>query len=116
MPFLFLRSSLKFNSESRLVSLFLSLFLSFSLVLSSFFLFFPGIAARMCARHPDVPVVIDHLGKPHALLLLQDSGALDAGKLEEWRTGMSLMAALPQVLIFFICFFSITNIRIQRYT
>jgi len=52
-------------------------------------------AAAMCARHPGVPVVIDHMGKPRHLKA--DGGAEDDAKLAEWRSGMAQMAALPQV-------------------
>lgn len=54
-------------------------------------------AAALCARHPDVPVVIDHLGKPRHLLA--DDGPEDAAKLAEWRAAMSAMAKLPQVYV-----------------
>jgi len=52
-------------------------------------------AAALCAKYPDVPVVIDHMGKPRHLQA--DGGDEDAAKLAEWREGMKLMAALPQV-------------------
>lgn len=52
-------------------------------------------AAAMCARHPGVTVVIDHLGKPRHLK--GDGGDGDARELAVWREGMALMAALPQV-------------------
>ena len=54
-------------------------------------------AAQLCARHPGVPVVIDHMGKPRHLAL--DGSAEDAEKLSEWRAGMRLMAAQPQVFV-----------------
>ena len=53
-------------------------------------------AAALCARHPSVPVVIDHLGKPRHLAA--DGGETDRAKLEEWRAGMEMMARLPQVM------------------
>jgi len=50
-------------------------------------------AARLFARHPGVPVVIDHMGKPRHLRA--DRGAADAAELAIWRQGMAAMAALP---------------------
>lgn len=52
-------------------------------------------AAAIFARNPDVRVSICHMGKPRHLAA--DGGAADAAKLEEWREGLRLMAALPQV-------------------
>lgn len=60
-------------------------------------------AAKLCARHPNVKVVIDHLGKPRALL--GDDSASNgytvpnAQELDVWRRNMTLMAALPQVYV-----------------
>ena len=54
-------------------------------------------AAELCARNPQVPVVIDHMGKVRHLKA--DGGAEDAAKLTEWREGMKLMAAMPQVSV-----------------
>ncbi|KDO32932.1 hypothetical protein SPRG_02625 [Saprolegnia parasitica CBS 223.65] len=54
-------------------------------------------AAALAAKHPDVPVVIDHLGKLRRLAL--DGGADDAAKLAQWRAGMAAMAALPHVYV-----------------
>ncbi|OQR81998.1 hypothetical protein THRCLA_23258 [Thraustotheca clavata] len=54
-------------------------------------------AAALAARHPNVPLVIDHLGKLRRLSL--DGSALDAAKLEEWRHGLRKMAALPHVYV-----------------
>ena len=51
-------------------------------------------AAALCARHPSVPVVVDHLGKPRHLAA--DGSDADRAALDEWRAGMELMAALPQ--------------------
>ena len=51
-------------------------------------------AAALCSSHPDVPVMINHLGKPKGLV--GDSEA-DEGKLAEWRAGMQGMAVFPQV-------------------
>lgn len=50
---------------------------------------FPALAA-LFARHPEVPVVINHLGMPVPE---------DADGREAWRHGMRLMAALPQVAV-----------------
>lgn len=46
--------------------------------------------AGICARHPDVPVIINHMGMP----VLADAGGLEA-----WRDGMARLAALPQVSV-----------------
>lgn len=55
-------------------------------------------AAGLCSRHPGVPVVIDHLGKPMEILGKDNCEMVPIErKLEEWRTGMRAMAALPQV-------------------
>ncbi len=45
-------------------------------------------AAELAADHPDVPVVIDHLGSPY--------DASEAG-LKTWEDGMAALAALPHV-------------------
>ena len=47
-------------------------------------------AAAFLAQHPDIPVVIDHLGSPH--------DQTDAG-LETWMRGMRALADLPQVSV-----------------
>lgn len=44
--------------------------------------------ADTAARHPDVPVIVNHLGLP-----------IPADGLDEWRTGLSRLAAMPQVSI-----------------
>ena len=54
-------------------------------------------AAALCAKYPTVPVVIDHMGKPRHLKA--DGSAEDTAKITEWRQGMKLMAALPQVCV-----------------
>jgi len=51
-------------------------------------------AAALLARHPDIPVVIDHLGTPKSLMTDE---VVDAKKVAEWREGMTAMAALPHV-------------------
>mmetsp|Transcript_10226 Transcript_10226/g.27247 ORF Transcript_10226/g.27247 Transcript_10226/m.27247 type:complete len:154 (+) Transcript_10226:585-1046(+) len=50
-------------------------------------------AAALLARHPDVPVCIDHMGKLWRL----DGSAADGAKVEGWRGAMKGLAALPQV-------------------
>ena len=47
-------------------------------------------AAELLARHPDIPVIIDHAGSPH------DQSV--AG-IQTWEQGMSLLASLPQVSV-----------------
>ncbi|ESQ84878.1 hypothetical protein AEAC466_07420 [Asticcacaulis sp. AC466] len=44
-------------------------------------------AAALAARHPDIPVMINHMGMP-----------VDADK-TEWRTGMKTLAQLPHVAV-----------------
>lgn len=45
-------------------------------------------AAALLSDHPDIPVVVDHLGSPHDLS--------EAG-LRVWHSGMATLAALPHV-------------------
>ena len=45
-------------------------------------------AAIIAARHPDVPMVVNHAGLPTDR---------DAEGMERWRTGLRLLAAQPQV-------------------
>jgi predicted TIM-barrel fold metal-dependent hydrolase len=52
-------------------------------------------AAEIFARHPDLPVCIDHLGKPRHLAA--DGSEADEAELAKWRAGMKQMAALPNV-------------------
>ncbi len=47
-------------------------------------------AAAFLALHPDVPVVIDHLGSPY------DTSTTGLGM---WQTGMTVLAALPHVSV-----------------
>lgn len=49
----------------------------------------PGLA-KLLARHPQVPVIVNHLGMP----VLTDPDGL-----AEWRAGLAALAALPQVAI-----------------
>merc|ERR1712222_273513 len=53
-------------------------------------------AAEIITRHPDVPVVLDHLGKPR---LGSGDEATDAAELEVWRRGMQKLAALDHVFV-----------------
>ncbi len=60
-------------------------------------------AARLFARYPNIPVVIDHLGKPR-MLLGPDTTTdvitpLNEKELQDWRIGMKAMAALPHVFV-----------------
>ena len=49
----------------------------------------PGLAA-LIERHPDIPVIINHMGMP----VLTDADGLD-----DWRRGMKALAALPHVAV-----------------
>ncbi|NML10451.1 amidohydrolase family protein [Sphingobium sp. AR-3-1] len=49
----------------------------------------PGLAP-LIARHPDIPVIINHMGMP----VLTDPDGLD-----DWRAGMKALAALPHVAV-----------------
>lgn len=60
-------------------------------------------AAKLCAKYPNVPVCIDHLGKPRMILgaadLSNENTMPDEGALKVWRAGLRAMAKLPQVYI-----------------
>ena len=64
-------------------------------------------AAALMARHPNVKVCIDHLGKPRKVLgddLSPDGNVNpnvvpDERELATWRQGMTAMAALPHVYV-----------------
>eukprot|EP00546_Thalassionema_frauenfeldii_P017537 CAMPEP_0178896136 /NCGR_PEP_ID=MMETSP0786-20121207/989_1 /TAXON_ID=186022 /ORGANISM="Thalassionema frauenfeldii, Strain CCMP 1798" /LENGTH=322 /DNA_ID=CAMNT_0020566473 /DNA_START=82 /DNA_END=1047 /DNA_ORIENTATION=+ len=57
-------------------------------------------AAALCARYPNVPVVIDHLGKLMLILGKNNTNLMpDDVKLDEWRHGMKAMAKLPNVYV-----------------
>jgi len=57
-------------------------------------------AAELCGRYPNIPVVIDHLGKPMQILGKDNSEMMpDNEKLKVWRRGMEAMAALPNVYV-----------------
>ena len=49
-------------------------------------------AAIIAARHPDIPIIVNHAGLPTDR---------DAAGMERWRTGLRLLAAQPQVSIKF---------------
>ena len=50
---------------------------------------FPGLAA-LIARHPETPVAVNHMGMPVES---------DLTGLDDWRSGMAVLAALPQVKV-----------------
>jgi predicted TIM-barrel fold metal-dependent hydrolase len=58
-------------------------------------------AAKLCARHPNVPVCINHVGKPRILIKADEPGNtsynVNQEELEAWRSGMKAMAAIPHV-------------------
>ncbi|KAH9126578.1 hypothetical protein LEN26_001402 [Aphanomyces euteiches] len=54
-------------------------------------------AADLFARHPNVKVVVDHLGKVRHLAA--DGSASDEAKLTVWRAGMRKLSALPHVYV-----------------
>ena len=61
-------------------------------------------AAELFARHVNIPVVIDHLGKPRTLLGPDTDNnttttTLNEKELHVWRTGMQAMAILPHVYV-----------------
>ena len=49
-----------------------------------------GAAARLAARHPNTPLILNHTGMP----LEKDPAGLAA-----WRRGMRLLAAQPNVVV-----------------
>mmetsp|Transcript_14598 Transcript_14598/g.40571 ORF Transcript_14598/g.40571 Transcript_14598/m.40571 type:complete len:349 (-) Transcript_14598:56-1102(-) len=61
-------------------------------------------ASRLCARHPNTKVVIDHLGKPRTLLGADTEGNRnntlpDEEELAVWREGMKAMAQHKNVYV-----------------
>lgn len=62
------------------------------------------VAAALAAEHPDIPVAINHLGKPWDILRANDKDDGTAPLLTvnqtswtTWRTGMAALARLPHV-------------------
>uniref|UniRef100_A0A6U3RVF6 Amidohydrolase-related domain-containing protein n=1 Tax=Ditylum brightwellii TaxID=49249 RepID=A0A6U3RVF6_9STRA len=60
-------------------------------------------AAELFKKYPNIPVVIDHLGKPRMVLGEDDPNNKntipDAEEIRVWRAGMKAMAALPHVFV-----------------
>jgi predicted TIM-barrel fold metal-dependent hydrolase len=61
-------------------------------------------AAELCARkHPDIPVVINHIGKPRLFSTAHNGqrsdDVIDENELQIWCTGMEAMAKLPNVYV-----------------
>ena len=59
-------------------------------------------AARLIQKYPNIPVCLNHLGKPRTLLGSdKDNANLSPNKkeLESWREGMKAVAALPNVTV-----------------
>eukprot|EP00565_Helicotheca_tamesis_P007249 CAMPEP_0185741276 /NCGR_PEP_ID=MMETSP1171-20130828/38871_1 /TAXON_ID=374046 /ORGANISM="Helicotheca tamensis, Strain CCMP826" /LENGTH=349 /DNA_ID=CAMNT_0028413235 /DNA_START=1365 /DNA_END=2414 /DNA_ORIENTATION=+ len=60
-------------------------------------------AAELFQRHPNVPVVIDHLGKPRTVLGDDEPNNKntipDAEEIRVWREGMQAMSAIPHVYV-----------------
>jgi predicted TIM-barrel fold metal-dependent hydrolase len=59
-------------------------------------------ASNLCQRHPNVRVVIDHLGKPRTLLGVDKDNSnttMDKAELAVWREGMKSMAQNSNVYV-----------------
>lgn len=61
-------------------------------------------ASDLCSRHPNIKVVIDHLGKPRTLLGAdteenRNNTNLDASELAVWREGMKCIAKNKNVYV-----------------
>jgi predicted TIM-barrel fold metal-dependent hydrolase len=60
-------------------------------------------ASELCARHPDIPVAINHMGKPRLLSTFHggqsSNDEIDENELQIWRTGMQAMAKLSNVYV-----------------
>ena len=61
-------------------------------------------ASKLCARYPNIKVVIDHLGKPRKLLGAdteenKNNTTLDETELTVWRNGMKAMAQNKNVFV-----------------
>ena len=56
-------------------------------------------AAALCRRHANVPVVLDHMGKPRTVVGPDDTTNAEPNEAEllVWRLGMQAMAELPHV-------------------
>ena len=52
-------------------------------------------AASFFAQHPQIPVVLDHIGS----LKLRGGNAADAADFRQWKRGMAALAALPHVCV-----------------
>jgi len=57
-----------------------------------------GAAAALVGRHPDVRVILDHMGKPR-LHGDPSSATADAAELLTWREGMAQLAAHPNTFV-----------------
>lgn len=56
--------------------------------------------AELASRYPEVPVCLNHVGKPRLVLgPYSNATAPDEAILAEWRKGMKLMAAQPHVYV-----------------
>ena len=66
-------------------------------------------AAKLCAKYPNIPVCINHLGKPRQLLrpdvvpMITSNNkttiTMNQNELRTWRDGMTALAALPHVYV-----------------
>lgn len=61
-------------------------------------------AASLIAKYPNIPICLDHLGKPRTLFgpdteENKNTTIPDANELAVWREGMKRMAALPNVYV-----------------
>lgn len=59
-------------------------------------------AAKLCQRHPNIKVVIDHLGKPRTLLGADKDNAnfvMEEAEFQRWRHGMKSMAQCENVYV-----------------
>lgn len=58
------------------------------------------MASQLASRYPNIPVVIDHLGKPRTVIRSeQPQLVLDEEEISVWRKAMKAMAALPHVYV-----------------
>lgn len=60
-------------------------------------------ASVLCGRHPNIPVCIDHIGKPRCVLGPDDPNNTNTvpnhKELDVWREGMKAMATLPHAYV-----------------